>query len=282
MPRIAVLLPTYNPGPELQGTLDSLRKQSVPYRVFLVDDGSKQPGDYESLTEGMDVKIIRLSKNLGITGAMNAGLDAIMREPFDYVARIDTGDFCTAERFAKQLAYLDQNPDIGIVGSAVEFRIFNEMGVLIGSKVLTFPTNPEACASRLYLNSSIIHPAMLIRRSIFDTLNGYSEDYPAAEDFDLLWRAHNAGFQLVNLPETLLIKEETPGSISQKRRRKQIYSRFRIQWANRNLLKPRCWLGLAKSIVTWILPAWAVHGLKFMSGKQRISGRSDRIRTCDP
>ena len=34
MPRIAVLLPTYNPGPELAETLDSLRRQTVPFRTF--------------------------------------------------------------------------------------------------------------------------------------------------------------------------------------------------------------------------------------------------------
>lgn len=266
-PRIAVLLPSYNPGPELKGTLDSLRLQSVPFRLFLVDDGSKRPGDYESLAQGMDVKILRLAKNLGITGAMNAGLDAIMTGNFDYIARIDTGDFCKADRFAKQLAFMDGNPQFGIVGSAVEFRLFDGGGKLVGEKTMTFPLSHADCVKRLPLNSPIIHPAMMIRRSVFERLQAYSENYPAAEDFDLIWRAHKAGFQLINLPDTLLTKEETPGSISQQRRRKQIMSRFRIQWDNRNLLSLRCWAGLVKSLATWAMPAWAVHALKFMTGK---------------
>jgi GT2 family glycosyltransferase len=266
-PRIAVLLPAYNPGLELVGTLESLKQQSVPFRLFLVDDGSARPGDYDKLTQGLDARILRLPKNLGITGAMNAGLAAILREPFDYVARIDTGDFCKPERFAKQLEFMDANPSIGIVGSAVEFRLFDGAGKLVGEKTMTFPLSPNACIKRLPLNSPVIHPAMMIRRSVFEKLKAYSEDYPAAEDFDLLWRAHHAGFKLTNLSETLLIKEETPGSISQQRRRKQIMSRLHIQWDNRNLLNPRCWIGLAKSMVTWALPAWAVHSLKFMTGK---------------
>jgi GT2 family glycosyltransferase len=264
-PRIAVLLPSYNPGPELAGTLESLRQQSVPFRLFLVDDGSKKPGDYERLTSGMDARVLRLPKNLGITGAMNTGLQAIMQGPFEYIARIDTGDFCKPDRFEKQLAFMDTNLAVGIVGSAVEFRLFDDVGKLVGEKTMTFPLSDEACIRRLPLNSPIIHPAMLIRRSVFEILKGYSESYPAAEDFDLLWRAHLAGFELVNLPETLLTKEETPGSISQQRRRKQILSRFRIQWDNRNLFDSRCWLGLVKSIFTWAMPAWAVHGLKFMT-----------------
>lgn len=266
-PRIAVLLPSYNPGAELRGTLDSLRAQTIPFRLFLVDDGSKQSVDYEILASGMDVRIMCLPRNLGITGAMNAGLAEIMAGAFDYIARLDIGDFCTPERFVKQLAFMDANKHIGIVGSAVEFRLFNGNHKLVGSKLMTFPLSVEGCINRLPLNSPIIHPAMLIRRSVFESLQLYSENYPAAEDFDLLWRAHIAGFNLINLPEILLVKEETPGSISQKRRRKQIMSRLRIQWDNRNLRNPRCWLGLAKSLVTWALPAWAVHSLKFMTGR---------------
>jgi GT2 family glycosyltransferase len=264
---IAVLMPCYNPGTDLQGTLQSLRSQTVPFRLFLVDDGSKRATDYETLTKGMDVEILRLPKNLGISGAMNAGLAEIMKDDFAYVARLDVGDFSAPERFQKQLAYMQCHPEVGIVGSAVEFRIYNDHNKLTGAKVMTFPLTPEAAERRLLLNVPIIHPAMLIRRAVFEKLRAYSEDYPAAEDYDLLWRAHRAGFKLANLPDTLLVKEETPGSISQKRRRRQVFSRLRIQWHNRDLFNPRCWLGFAKSLVTWTLPAWAIHTLKFVRGR---------------
>jgi GT2 family glycosyltransferase len=266
-PRIAVLIPSYNPGTELHGTLDSLRSQTIPFRLFIVDDGSKQPRDYEALTAGMDVRIILLPHNLGITGAMNAGLAEILAGSFDYIARLDIGDFCAPDRLEKQLAFMDSQHDVGIVGSAVEFRLFDATHTLTGSKLLVFPLTPKDAARRLLFNIAIIHPAMLIRRSVFESLKAYSENYPAAEDYDLQWRAHKAGFKLTNLPETLLIKEETPGSISQKRRRKQIMSRLRIQWDNRDLTNPRCGAGLVKSFLTWAMPAWAVHSLKFMAGK---------------
>ncbi len=265
MTRIAVLVPSYNPGPELAGTLDSLRQQTVPFRLYLVDDGSKIHTDYEGLTQGMDVRILRLPKNLGITGAMNAGLHEILSGSYDYVARLDVGDFCTPTRFATQLRFMDGHKEVGIVGSAVEFRILDSQGALTGRRVVQFPLTSDEAAVRLFLNSSVIHPAMLIRRKVFEVLQGYSESYPAAEDYDLLWRAQKAGFALVNLPDTLLIKEETPGSISQKRRRRQVVSRLRLQWAHRNLLQPKSWVGMVKSIVIWALPGDAVHALKFRS-----------------
>jgi GT2 family glycosyltransferase len=267
MPRIAVLLPTYNPGPELKGTLDSLRQQSVAFRLFLIDDGSKKPGNYDELTSGMDVSIIRLPQNLGITGAMNAGLDAIFKNPFDYIARLDTGDFCTPDRFVKQLAFMDANKDIGIVGSAVQFRLFDAQAQKLGEQTMPFPATADACVERLFVNSPVIHPAMMIRCSVFETLRHYSEKYPAAEDYDLLWRAHRAGFKLINMRDTLLIKEETPGSISQSRRRRQVWSRLRIQWDNRDLSKMLSWKGLLRTSIIWALPANVINRLKFGSGR---------------
>jgi len=261
-PGIAVLLPCYNPGIELKGTLDSLRAQDAHFRLFLIDDGSKSHTDYETLTEGMDAQIIRLPKNLGTSGAMNAWNAEMLKGDIPYNARIDSGDFCKPDRFAKQVARLEKHGDVAILGSAVELHLFNDSNELLTKLLLHFPLTPEACRRRLPFNCPASHPAMMIRRSVFERLEGYSEEYPAAEDFDLMWRANAAGFSIANLDDVLLIKEETPGSISQKRRRRQIYSRMRIQWANRDVLSPRCWIGLAKSFVTFVTPATIARAVK--------------------
>ncbi len=270
MTDIAVLLPCYNPPlAELEGTLASLRAQTVPFKLFLVDDGSKKPLNYETLTAGMNAHVLRLPQNLGITGAMNAGVAEILRGNYRYIARIDCGDFCAPRRFALQIAWMDTNPEVGILGSAVEFRLFDSDGQRVGARTNQFPLTHDDCVKRLYLNTAIIHPAMLIRRSVFEALKSYSEEFPAAEDYELQWRAAANGFKLANLPETLLIKEETPGSISQLRRRKQILNRMRIQWRNRKATSPRSWAGLAKSLATWLAPATLVNGLKYVVGGQR-------------
>jgi GT2 family glycosyltransferase len=261
-PEIAMLMPVYNPGADLVGTLDSLRAQTIPFKLFLVDDGSKFHTDYETLTQGLDVNILRLPKNLGITGAMNAGLDEILKGPYPLVARLDAGDMSRPERLERQRDYFHTHPEISILGSAVEFRLKNAEDELTATQFIHFPENAEGCRRRLFWNVPCIHPAMMLRRDVFVKLNGYSEAYPAAEDYDLMWRADKAGYKMSNLPEFLLIKEEYPGSISQKRRHRQIFSRLQIQWANRNLLVPRCWVGLAKSITQLVTPAWLSMAVK--------------------
>jgi GT2 family glycosyltransferase len=208
---------------------------------------------------------MRLPKNLGISGAMNAGLQEILAGDHAYIARLDVGDMCEPERFAKQIAWLNAHPEIGILGSAVKLRLFDVANTLTAERILKFPVTPESCVRRLSFNCPASHPAMMIRREVFEQLKGYSEDYPAAEDFDLMWRANNMGFKIANLEEVLLIKDETPGSISQKRRRRQIFSRMRIQWENRRLLSPRFWAGIGKSALTLAAPASAINAVKFIS-----------------
>lgn len=262
--RIAVLMPCFNPGPDLQGTLDSLRLQTVGFTLFLVDDGSSPCPDYASLCEGIDLKLVMLPENRGISAAMNAGLKELLTGGFDFVARIDAGDFCTPDRFAKQVAYLDSHPDIDILGSAAEFRLFDSRHKLTGTRLVHYPVTPELATRRLYFNSSVSHPTMMVRTKAYAALGAYSEAYPAAEDFELLWRAQLLGFKAMSLPDMLLIKEETPDSISHKRRRMQVLSRMRIQWAHRNLTSYLSWAGMAKSLVTFVLPSSVITTLKFM------------------
>jgi glycosyltransferase involved in cell wall biosynthesis len=270
MTRIAVLLPCYNPPiTELKVTLESLRKQTLPFRLFIVDDGSKTRIDYESHLAGLDAQVLRLPKNLGITGAMNAGVAEILKGPFEYIARIDAGDISAPERFALQMPYMDSHPKVGILGSAVDFRLFDAAGELVGTSSLVFPETHEGCRKFLFIRSAMIHPAMMIRRAVFEKLKGYSEEYPAAEDYEIQWRAVANGFELANLPQTLLIKEETPGSISQLRRRRQMFNRMRIQWDNLSPLEWRSWAGIAKSLFTWAAPARLINLLKLVRGGKR-------------
>ncbi len=268
---LAVLMPVYNPDAGLKLTLESLRKQTVPFKLFLVDDGSKHHTDYETLTSGIDIAIIRLPKNLGITGALNAGLREIMKGQFKYIARIDAGDTATPHRFAKQVATLQTHPEISILGSNVELRDIDEQGQLINTRIWTLPLSPDACLRQMRYNVAACHPAMMIRRAVFETLHTYSDEYPAAEDYELTWRALKAGFKISNLGEVLLIKEETPGSISQKRRRRQIYSRLRLQMANHDIASLHSWLGISRSAATLVFPKEAANALKRLVGRSSIS-----------
>jgi GT2 family glycosyltransferase len=260
---IAVLMPVYNPGPELATTLDALRAQSVPFQLFLVDDGSKAKPDYAKLTQGLNCATIELAKNMGVTGALNAGLAEILKQDFELVARIDNGDICAPTRFAKQQAFLEHRPDVSILGSWVEM-VYVESGKRF---VLHHPAGLSACKRVMWSNMPATHPALMIRASLFKSIGLYSERYDAAEDYDLIRRAADAGLGIDNVQEVLLHKLETSDSISWKKRCFQLDSRLAIQWEHRDLSNLRCIRGLLKTALIRVMPDASIRQIKQTLGR---------------
>ena len=59
---------------------------------------------------------MKLPKNLGLGKALNEGLKHCSH---DWVFRMDTDDICVPERFAKQVAFIEQHPDTIIFGGQI-------------------------------------------------------------------------------------------------------------------------------------------------------------------
>ncbi len=249
-PDIAILFTVYKPGNEIKNTLDSLRAQTIPFRLYLVDDGSPFPPDYEALTQGIDAHITCLPKNLGRTAALNAGLGEILKHNHTYVALIDNADTCTPDRLAKQKTYLEANPDIGIVSTWVRYH-FQVTGRTTESRL---PTSWQACAKLLRYNAPITHTAMLVRTKIYTDVNLYSEDYPAAEDYAFECMAHAKGHRMANIPEFLMDTVEMHESISGQKRAEQVRSRLRLQLHYADWFNPHTYLGMARTLAQIILP----------------------------
>jgi GT2 family glycosyltransferase len=243
-------MPSYNPGDGLNVTLNSLRAQTVPFKLFIVDDGSPQKPDYANALKGIPHTLIELPRNVGITGALNAGLAEIFRAGFRYIARMDCGDEMTPDRLEVQKAFMDAHPDVAILGSWIEM-IYTENGRRF---TIEWPVEHDAISHGLWKNMTLSHPALMIRTEEFRRLGQYSPLYDAAEDYDLCRRAMRGGLRLHNINKVLLIKTETRDSISWRKRRVQLNSRLRIQWRYRNLANPLCVAGLLKTTAILMVP----------------------------
>lgn len=260
---IAVLMPAYNPGPEIEDTLNSLRNQTAPFKLFVIDDGSANPPDYATLLKGLDHHLIISSKNLGVNEARNPALRQILLEGFPYIALIDCGDVAMPKRLAIQKAHMLANPDISILGSWFEMA-FTETG----SRVLVkLPAGNAACRQAMWANMPVCHPALMIRSEVFKKIGLYSKRFEAAEDYDLVRRAAEAGFLMDNLQEVLLRKIETRDSISWKKRSAQLASRLAIQWEHRDLSDIHCIKGMLKTALLRITPDRITRQIKQVLGK---------------
>jgi glycosyltransferase involved in cell wall biosynthesis len=113
---ILFLVPAYNPNPvDLLCTIQSIKDQTVASDILIVDDGSAIRVS-EIISEADNIFIIRSEKNGGIVDALNKGLRFAQQGGYKYVARMDCGDSCLRDRAKLQFEYLEDNPDVDILG----------------------------------------------------------------------------------------------------------------------------------------------------------------------
>jgi len=120
LPRVAVLMPAYNPGDALNEAVESLVNSTYACDIYIVDDGSDIPVT-QILGDFPRTKVIRLDKNSGVPNARNVGLAAILKRPYDFVACLDADDICYPDRIAKQVEFLDRHLEIAVVGAWAGF-----------------------------------------------------------------------------------------------------------------------------------------------------------------
>lgn len=269
--RVAVLVPVYQDDGRLAATLESLRAQTAPFAAVLVDDGSATPLAVAPADAPFPTVILRLERNQGIEAALNAGLAYVLAAGFAYVARLDNGDTSAPDRLARQLALLDAHPEVGLVGSAVAWvdRAGREVFRLDP------PTEDRVLRRALHHTVPIIHPTAMLRASVLRAVGPYSTAHPAAEDYDLFWRMADRS-ALACVPEVLVATQFDPAGISQRRRARQLASRWRIQCARFRAGEPLAWYGLLKTGALRALPYGVVVQLKRLRRPRPRTGPSDR------
>lgn len=252
--RTAFLMPAYNPSREdLARTVNSLLAQTESADIVIVDDGSRTSID-EILTPHPSIVLLRLDRNQGITAALNHGLAHIVSNGYEFVARMDCGDICAHHRIAKQEAYMDAHPDIDLLGAFAD--IVDEHGNHLFFEGTS--GGRAAIGRKLRDNAAFKHPTFFFRTASARKLGGYSTAYPHAEDYEFMLRIYNEG-NIDCLDDVLVIYEKNSGSISSKNRSAQLRSRLRIQLKYLQPTSLSAYVGIARTIVTLLMPApiWA-------------------------
>ena len=259
---IAVLLCSYNSNETLPEAVLSVLASHLPVDLFVIDDGSETPVS-EVLQHHPRLFILRPARRLGLIGALNFGLDHILPLNYRYIARMDADDICYPQRFARQLEFLENNPEVGVVGTWG--RAIHE-----ASKealfFYNFPSENKVIRRRLFYNNCFIHPSLCLRAELFRKYGGYREAYPAAEDYEIM-RRFAQKTKMANIPEYLLDYRISSNGISQSKRRRQLLTRFKIQ---REYVRPFClhsYLGIMKTLCMFLIPNTLITELKHHLGK---------------
>jgi GT2 family glycosyltransferase len=122
---------------------------------------------------------------------------------------MDGDDIALPTRLEKQLRFLEENPEIALVGCATS-AIDEDGQPIPGLGVSPKPITQEAIYWTLLLAPPCSH-IWLARHEVYDKLSGYRE-VSGAEDYDFLLRAINAGFRITNLPQSLMLIRTRSGN----------------------------------------------------------------------
>jgi glycosyltransferase involved in cell wall biosynthesis len=227
-----VVIPCYN---DLTGLIKALStvKYNRQFSILVIDDGSTEPLKKEDIMPVLPptttIELIRLSPNVGITKALNAGLNWILNSAenaieYKYVARLDCGDLCDENRFRKQVNFLEENSDIDLLGTWCIFENFET-----GDKfVYTTPTEDKKIRRAMYFRNIFIHPTVMWRTRILKKNNSYPEIFPHAEDYGLFYEWIDADIKTAVLPEKLVTCRINTKGLSLANRNGQLKSRLSV------------------------------------------------------
>lgn len=223
-----LLIPYYNNLPGLISSLKSISYDPTLYALLIVDDGSREALRREDLSpylpELLSVTILRQANNQGITRALNAGMQWLGEHGnCRYVARLDCGDLCDPARFRRQVALLDEQPEIDLVGS---WCIFKNFATGDSYRYVT-PTGYKKIIKGMHFRNIFIHPTVMWRSDVTRKAGIYPENFPHAEDYGFFYEIISRGKAAV-IPAYLVICEINPKGLSLFFRQEQLKSRMRV------------------------------------------------------
>ena len=210
---VSVVMPVFNGARYLGAAIQSLLEQTLAeFELIVVDDGStdETPAIVERfLRQDQRLRFFRSPRNLGISLTLNRGL-AVARGIF--IARMDADDVALPHRLARQVSFLEEHPEIALVGTAM--RYIDENGTVIGTANCV--TGWEKIQKIVHLRSPAAHPTWMFRRSLLSTLGGYRNN-PPAEDYDFVLRLITNGGRIDNIPDVSLLHRIAEGNTVSER-----------------------------------------------------------------
>ncbi|WP_445406878.1 glycosyltransferase [Acinetobacter seifertii] len=179
-----------------------LNQEVKPNEIVLILDGPigeelQNCVQYWTNQIGPVLKVIPLPHNVGLGKALNEGIKHCSNE---WVFRMDTDDICTADRFKKQVAFIQQHPDVVLFsGQVMEFdQNISDANVLKAVPV-TYEEIKEFAKKRCPFN----HMAVAYKRDVILGLGGY-QHHLFMEDYNLWLRVIGNNYRVANLPDVLL------------------------------------------------------------------------------
>lgn len=206
---------------------DSIYHQVLPpTEIVLVEDGPLTPDLYAAINQEnkrfTNIKHVVLKENQGLGSALNKGLYACS---YDIIARMDTDDICLPERFKTQMDFLEEHPEVDVLGAWITEFDHEPSNVIA---VRNLPETQEEIFIFGKQRNPINHPVVMFRKQAVLKAGGYLP-FPLFEDYYLWARMLTQGFCFHNLQQTLLLFRRSPEMVRRRGGLTYAYNEIQFQ-----------------------------------------------------
>jgi glycosyltransferase involved in cell wall biosynthesis len=239
-PKVSVVMPVFNAERHLAESIESVLCQDVSLELLAVDDCS-QDRSIEILEQYAEqdtrIRVLRNNTNQKCAHSRNR---AILEARGEFIALQDADDVSLPERLARQLDFLEHNPDYIGVGCAM--RTIDETGRETNDPYFRGGLSWEEIRATLPVKDCIPNPTLVLRTGIARQYLFSTGEMYYAEDYELRLRLCADGHRLFKLSDQLVFYRVREQSVTRMTYR-TMNPRWQVfvakTWFLRNRLKRR-------------------------------------------
>ncbi len=255
-PLVSVIMGVYNGQDTLEDAVNSIISQSYQNWEFIICDDCSSDRTWSILEKyrkiDSRITILHNDKNVRLAASLNKCLEISKGK---YIARMDADDISLSQRLEKQVSFLEKHPEYDVVGC--NRIIFDENGEHGIRTSIEYPDK-----KMLLKDTPFAHPTIMMKKSVYDLLNGYSEtrETMRAEDLELWFRFYENGYTGYNLQEVLYKYREGKKDLKKRNLQAGIQTAKVFWYGYKKLHFPlyqRIWA--AKPIIAAMVPDWIME-----------------------
>ena len=262
-PVVTVLIGAYENEATVARAVESILGQTMrDLELIVIDDGSRDgsaAAAEAAIAGDPRGRVMRMERNLGIARSLNAGLEAAAAA---VVAIQDADDYSAPDRLERELAVLDAEPDVAVVGSRMREVDAEGRGLRPRTSFAAGDVGPV-----LMRFNPIPNGSAAFRKVVALTIGGYDPRYRYATEYDL-WLRIAERHRLFTLDEELSTRVMGGGNVAARAERAQLAEGLRIRArALRRRRTLRGASGLLRPALSYALPSALKRALRERRGQ---------------
>lgn len=252
-----------------RASLKSVLEQTCPpSEVVLVVDGPVD-GDIAAAVADCErngqCRVLRLDTNEGLGVARRVATEHCK---YAYIAMMDADDIAEKDRFAKQIAYLEQHPETDVLGGQIE-EFENSTNEVTGRRIV--PEQNADIYRYLSRRCPFNHMTVMLKKSMLEKAGGYLP-WHLDEDTYLWARMAIQHAVFHNLPDSLVRVRVDSATYERRGGWKYFMSLAKMQqflWKNQLVATPRFLMNITERFILQVMLPNKLRGYIFRKFARR-------------